>query len=388
MVRAEHGANDSIPTFSATQEGRVTSPGAACANASGSHGRQAPRLIRVLAYPGVDLLDLAGPLEVFEVASLVSAPAADPDCPREMLSAARQAPAYEVELTATTRSRLVRTHSGVTIQAHARMADRDLREPVNTFLLPGGDIDGLLKDRRSLDFVSRSHAAAGRTVSVCNGALALAAAGVLDNRRATTHWLSCQELPLLGRGIVAEPDAIFVRDGNVWTSAGSTAGIDLALALVEEDLGWETAMRVARMLVLPLRRQGGQSQFSPTLKAQSVKMDGLREALSWASANLTVDLRVERLAERARMSPRNFARTFVRELGQTPARFVERLRIDAARRLLEQTDDGLEAVAQQCGIASADALRRSFLRLLGVPPGAYGERFRRRPRRLPVEGNG
>ena len=335
-----------------------------------------PKLIRVLVYNGIDLLDLSGPLEVFSVANIVATSSPDVDSPNAMLAAARQSPAYSIELVSTERSLKVETHSGVAVQADTRLRGLSGQAPADIFLVPGGDMSALLANWSVLSLVRRSSAKARRTASVCSGALVLAAAGVLNGRKATTHWLACDVLSSLGRNITTDADAIFVRDGDVWTSAGGTAGIDLALAMVEDDLGREVAMGVARMLVMPLRRQGGQSQFSPLLRAQSAQTDVLRETLDWAAANLREDLRVEVLAERACMSPRNFARVFARQMGETPGKFVERLRTDAAQRLLERTDKSLSSVADECGFGSADSMRRAFLRLLKVSPDSYRSQFK------------
>ena len=335
-----------------------------------------PKLIRVLVYNGIDLLDLSGPLEVFSVANIAAASLSDADSPSAMLADARERPAYSIELVSIERSLKVETHSGVAVQANTRLRGLSEQAPADTLLVPGGDMDALLTNWSVLSLIRRSSAKARRTASVCSGALVLAAAGVLNGRKATTHWLACDVLSSLGRNITTDADAIFVRDGEVWTSAGGTAGIDLTLAMVEDDLGRDVAMMVARLMVMPLRRQGGQSQFSPLLKAQSVKEDTLRDTLDWAAANLREDLRVEVLAERACMSPRNFARVFARQLGETPGKFVERLRTDTAQRLLERTDKSLSDVADECGFGSADSMRRAFLRLLKVSPDSYRSQFK------------
>jgi transcriptional regulator GlxA family with amidase domain len=204
----------------------------------------------------------------------------------------------------------------------------------------------------------------------------LAAAGLLDGKRVATHWRWCATLAALHPRIAVDPEPIFLRDGDLWTSAGVTAGIDLALAMVEEDHGHRLALAVARELVMFLRRPGGQQQFSAALAAQSATGTDLRELVAWISDNLHKPLSVDALAERARMSPRQFARVFARELGVTPAKLVDRLRIEAARRRLEESPKGLAAVAAACGFGSEETMRRAFLRHLGTPPGAYRERFR------------
>jgi transcriptional regulator GlxA family with amidase domain len=240
----------------------------------------------------------------------------------------------------------------------------------------GGDVEAAANDpelRRWLRGMARR---VRRLASVCSGAFVLAEAGLLDGRRATTHWAG---LPILERRyprIHVDADAIFVRDGRVYTSAGVTAGIDLALALVEEDLGRATALAVARRLVVFLKRPGGQSQFSRHLAAQTIEPGALRGVPEWILEHLDDDLPVERLARRAAMSPRNFARVFRRSTGLTPAKYVEHARVEAARRLLEDGADGLEAVAARCGFASGERMRRTFVRHVGVVPIDYRRLFR------------
>jgi transcriptional regulator GlxA family with amidase domain len=224
-------------------------------------------------------------------------------------------------------------------------------------------------------------AAAGRSrrvASVCTGAFLLARAGLLDGRRATTHWNSCGELARRYPAVHVESDPIFVRDGDVYTSAGVTAGIDLALALVDEDLGPKLARDVARWLVLFLRRPGGQSQFSAALAGQQAEREPLRDLQGWVMDHLDEDLTVPALAERVFMSPRNFARAFKREVGMTPAVYVETVRVERARTLLETGGEGVEQVARRCGFGTVETMRRVFRRRLGVSPGDYRQRFHRR----------
>jgi transcriptional regulator GlxA family with amidase domain len=203
----------------------------------------------------------------------------------------------------------------------------------------------------------------------------LAAAGLLEGKRATTHWKWAAELATRFKRTTVDPDPIYIRDGNTYTTAGVTAGMDLALALVEEDLGSPLALKVAREMVLYLRRAGGQSQFSTSLSLQASDRKPIAEIRSWALDNLDQDLPVEKLAAKASMSPRNFARVFLKDTGTTPARFVERLRVEAARRRLEESKDKLEKVANDCGFGSLQGLRRSFLRVLQVSPNDYRRRF-------------
>ena len=212
-----------------------------------------------------------------------------------------------------------------------------------------------------------------RVGSVCTGAFLLAAAGVLDARRATTHWAFCDRLAREYPRVAVDPDPIFVRDGDVYTSAGVTAGIDLALALVEEDLGRETALAVARNLVVFVRRPGGQSQFSAPLELQAADREPLRELQAWVAGRLAEDLSVEALARRVHMSPRNLSRVLRREVGSTPARFVERVRVEGARRRLEETSAGLEQIARECGFGSAQPHQVTLLPMDGETVSHLGE---------------
>lgn len=203
----------------------------------------------------------------------------------------------------------------------------------------------------------------------------LASAGLLDGKQATTHWRGADELAARFPNVDVQPDSIFVKDGNVYTSAGVTAGIDLALALVEEDFGRAMALNCARNLVVFMRRPGGQSQFSATLESQHTERNTINELIAWASDNPSKNLSVEAMSERVHMSLRNFSRVFRSEVGQTPAAFVEKLRVETARRRLEETDEPLESIAVGCGFGSADSMRRSFNRILNVAPSDYRRRF-------------
>src|SRR5207302_7367694 len=217
---------------------------------------------------------------------------------------------------------------------------------------------------------------ARRTAAVCTGAFLLARAGLLEGRRATTHWSAAAELARRYPEVRVDAEPIFLRDGDVWTSAGVTAGMDLALALVEEDLDRDAALAIARHLVLFLRRPGNQSQFSATLAAQQPDREPLREVQRMVVENISQAHTVEAMAARANMSPRHFARAFRAETGVTPARYVERVRLEAARRSLEDTAEPVSAVAAACGFGTAETMRRSFLRALGVGPAEYRRRFR------------
>jgi len=227
-----------------------------------------------------------------------------------------------------------------------------------------------------VDWIARASRRARRTTSVCTGSYLLAAAGLLDGRRATTHWDYCAALAERYPAVEVDPDPVWVRDGDVWTSAGVTAGIDLALALVEDDLGAQVALAVARELVVFLKRPGGQSQFSGALSAQQATRPALRELQAWIAGHLGEDLSVAALAARACLSERSFARAFRAEIGQTPAAYVETLRVERARALLEDGAESLDAVTRATGFTSPEVLRRAFHRRVGVSPAAYRSRFR------------
>ena len=317
----------------------------------------------MVVYPGVQVLDVTGPLEVFANANR-----------RLDESGDRRSKRYEIEIAAR-EAGPVRTTAG--IELLAQRAFRDVRGPIDTLLVAGGDgTSEALRDRELVGFVRRRALHARRVASVCTGSFLLAEAGLLEGRRATTHWAACARLAARHPKLRVESDPIFVRDGKYWSSAGVCAGMDLALALVEQDHGRELALTVARWLVLFLKRPGGQSQFSAVLLAQATEHETVRELQAWAQAHVAADLGVAALAKRAAMSPRNFARVFAREVGETPARWVERTRVEAARRLLEETVAGAEEVAARCGFASAETLRRAFQRRVRVSPSAYRARFR------------
>jgi transcriptional regulator GlxA family with amidase domain len=326
-------------------------------------GAQEPRRIALLAYPRVDLLDVAGPSEVFGAARRALAAVGRPG-----------AAGYCVEVLTSGRELRIETDSAVRLLAHATC--RQSRRPIDTLLVAGGlGCEQAAKDRPLLRWLKRMAPRVRRLGSICTGAFVLAAAGLLDGRRATTHWKWCDHLARAYPHIDVQPDSIFVRDGPVVTSAGVTAGMDLALALVEEDFGRDAALWIARHLVLFLRRPGGQSQFSALLDLQAAEREPLRDLQGWVAEHLDQDLSVERLAGRVHMSTRNFARVFRQQVGWTPGRFVERLRVEAARRRLEESGAGLDQVARECGFGSPDSLRRSFVRVLQVAPREYRSRF-------------
>lgn len=323
-----------------------------------------PRRIVVVAFPDVQSLDVTGPSEVFSIAQRLG-----------------HVP-YEIELVAS-RAAPVTTSSGLRL-----VPDRALsacRGPIDTLVVPGGLGTAAARgDERLVSWLRAASARSRRVASVCTGAFLLAKAGLLDGRRATTHWDACAALRRNHPEIHVESDPIFVRDtrpgtgGDLYTSAGVTAGIDLALALLEEDAGQDAALEVARHLVVFVRRPGGQAQFSAQLAHPPARRERLRELQAWLPDNLDADLSVEALAERTFMSPRNFARAFRDEVGVTPAAYVAELRLERARLELQAGDASVEAVARSCGFGTVETMRRTFRRRLRTSPNEYRDRFRAR----------
>lgn len=325
--------------------------------ARGRRNARATRTVVLVAFEGVQQLDVTGPASVFSTASFF------------------RPGAYQV-LIASPRGGTLATASSVAFADTVALARLPRR--LDSVLVAGGGEDALyqaiLGDGVGA-WLAKVAPSVRRIGSICTGAFALAAAGLLEGRRATTHWRACGLLQEMVPSARVEPDAIHTFDGPICTSAGVTAGIDLALALVEQDLGRAVAAEVARELVVFLRRPGGQSQFSAGLAAQAGASDRMGELIAWIMDHPDADLSVPALAARAAMSERNFARVFVRETGQTPARFAEQARLDRARSFLETTDESLEQIAARSGFGSLDALQRAFRRHLRVTPSAYRARF-------------
>ncbi len=284
-------------------------------------------------------------------------------------------PIYWVEIVSVGAHRSLTANCGLQFTAHKTF--RQAHGKIDTLLVAGGD--DIEQNEVHLDAVRWLKRIAPRTRrigSVCTGAMLLARAGLLDGRRATTHWNWCQTLIKRAPRAKVDPDPIFVRDENVYTSAGVTAGMDLALALVEEDHGSRLALQVARNLVLYLRRPGSQSQFSAALSLQLTDRKPLRELEAWVLENLRKPLTVQVLAQRVAMSPRNFARVFNAEMKTTPAKFVERLRVEAARRRLEESQNSMDSIAAECGFGNVNSMRNVFQRTLKIAPGQYRQHFR------------
>jgi transcriptional regulator GlxA family with amidase domain len=329
------------------------------------NGARATKRILFVAGSGTEILDLVGPLQVFARASdmyLRDHPGAPP--------------IYSVEVVSIAPGRSLIANCGLRFSANKTF--REVRGKIDTVLVAGGDVIEQNKmSRGAVGWLKKITARTRRVGSVCTGAMLLARAGLLDGRRATTHWNWCETLIRCAPRTDVDPDPIFVRDENIYTSAGVTAGMDLALALVEEDHGSQLALQVARNLVLYLRRPGGQSQFSAALSLQGTDRKPLRELEAWVLDHLDQPLTVPVLAQRVAMSPRNFARVFTKEMRTTPAKFVERLRVEAARRRLEESQNTMEMIAAQCGFGNVNSMRNVFQRALKIPPGQYRRHFRR-----------
>ena len=304
------------------------------------------KTIAFVVFPGFQLLDAAGPLAAFEIA-------------------ARYEPgAYDLRVVGP-QAGAIASSSGAALVARAPWT----RPRVHTVIVAGGDGTRQPLAPALARFLVAAERHAERMASVCSGAYLLAALGMLDGRRATTHWQRSADFARKFPAVRLEPDRIFVRDGKVWTSAGITAGIDLALALVAEDLGEDVARLTAQELVVYYQRPGGQSQFSALLELERPDAR-FGELLGWAREHLGGDLGVDARAARVGMSPRNFTRVFTRETGATPARAIERMRVEAARDRVEATDDAIEAIAARYGFGDAERMRRAFVRAFGQPPQA------------------
>jgi transcriptional regulator GlxA family with amidase domain len=310
------------------------------------------RRIVFVGVPPVQILDITGPIEVFA-----------------------QSGDYRVDLVSSSRVHDLQSSCGFAISNIKYYAR--IHGPVDTLLVAGGvGAESARCDEKFLEWLFRMGHQSRRLGSICTGAFLLARAGLLEGKRVVTHWEWCDKLKQQHPSIQIERNPVYIKDGRVYTSAGITAGIDLALALVEEDHGRERALKIARKLVMFLVRPGGQAQFSTVLSSQT----GARtfsELQVWLLEHLADHLTVDVLAERVCMSPRHFARVFLNETGTTPARFVEGLRVEAAQRMLEHSSGGLKEIALACGFGSTDSMRRSFLRVLEVTAADYSKRFSR-----------
>ncbi|MEK6761430.1 MAG: GlxA family transcriptional regulator [Nitrospirota bacterium] len=319
-----------------------------------------PRMILLLGFEDATALDITGPHEVFALSS--------------HLAQSESLPPYRLVLLAD-HAGPFRSSSGLNLVADGSW--RDFHGQADTLLVAGGpDMTHVVGNRELLAWLRTMSARCRRIGSICTGAFVLAEAGLLESRRATTHWMEVERLAQEYPTVRVEPDAIYVKDGKIFTSAGITAGMDLALALVEEDLGQKAALAVARMLVLYLKRPGGQSQFSTRLQAQATEGRRLASLLAWLAEHYQESITVEAMASRAAMSERTFARVFVLETGDTPAYYLEKLRLEHAARLLETSGISLDMAARDCGFTGREQLRRAFQRHRGITPQEYHKRFR------------
>src|SRR5262249_32466703 len=343
---------------SAMEKTKLTGHGLAEMPKSPRSSPSQSRSIEVLTFPAVQLLDVTGPVQVFASAN-------------DVVANAGGAPPYQVKLV-TQGDQGVMSSAGVALAA-ASLGRR--REALGTLRVAGGQgVEAAMANPALVDWLRQRATKARRVASVCTGAFLLAAAGLLDGRRAVTHWKDCARLAQRFPAVRVEPDPIFVRDGPVWTSAGVTAGIDLALALVEEDLGRSVALAVARHPVVFLKRPGGQAQFSGVLALQTGE-DKFGALHDWINNHLSDELSLSVLADQAGMSERSFSRHYAEATGQTPARAIERLRVEAARRLLSESRTPVKRIAQRCGFGSEGTMRPHFHRLLTVTPQDYRSRF-------------
>ncbi|GGN34182.1 AraC family transcriptional regulator [Streptomyces fuscichromogenes] len=314
-----------------------------------------PLLVTVLVFPGVRLLDVTGPIEVFATANEFGG-------------------RFRVRMVSPDGADVV-TAAGTGL--HVDLAAAQVQEAGDVVVIPGGpEWPSLMKDDALLDAVKALDAHSCRTASICTGAFLLAAAGLLDGRRATTHWRFADQLALRYPQVTVEADALFVRDGHIMTSAGVSSGIDLSLALVEEHLGADVARAVAKDMVVFMQRPGGQSQFSVRTHTPRARQEMLRRVLDAVAEDPSAPHTLAAMARRAGVSPRHMTRLFHDEMATTPARYVEQVRMEAAQAMLEGSDDPMATVARRTGFGSAESLRRAFTRNLGVTPGAYRARFR------------
>src|ERR1700738_848409 len=309
------------------------------------------RKVVIVGPPPVQVLDVTGPLEVFS-----------------------NAPDYEIQLANPGPKRALQTNRGVLLADATPIAG--VRGPIDTLVIAGGPgAESGSYDPNLIAWIAKVARQPRRVASICTGAFILAEAGLLNGKQAVTHWNFCDRLAKEYPEVVVRPEPIYLRDGSIYTSAGITAGIDLSLALVEEDHGHETALKIARFLVMFLVRPGGQAQYSHMLSHQAITSQPLRELQVWMLQHLREDLTVESLAERIGVSARHFTRVCLRETGMNPGQFVDRMRVEAAQQIIDSSSRGLKEVADTCGFKSADALRRTFLRVLGVQAGDSPRRF-------------
>ncbi|ADW68787.1 GlxA family transcriptional regulator [Granulicella tundricola] len=313
------------------------------------------RRVVITGPPPVQILDVTGPLEVFS-----------------------NAPGYDIQLVAPDGGNILRTNRGVDLGSAIPLAQ--CTGPIDTLIIAGGPgAESGVYDPILTQWIAAAATRSRRVASICTGAFMLAEAGLLDGKNAVTHWLFCDSLAQQYPAVKVQRDPIYLRDGSIYTSAGITAGIDLSLALVEEDHGHHEALRIARFLVMFLVRPGGQAQYSHMLSHQAAASQPLRELQVWMLEHLRDHLSVESLAERLGVSPRHFTRVCLRETGLNPGQLIDRMRVEAAQQIIDSSAKGLKEVADACGFHSAEAMRRAFTRILGVTAADYASRFRRTP---------
>jgi transcriptional regulator GlxA family with amidase domain len=314
------------------------------------------RKVVIVGAPPVQILDVSGPLEVFS-----------------------RAPGYELQLGNPGRDRCLQTNRVVSLTGATPI--EEINGPIDTLIITGGPgAETSVYDENFISWIAATAARSRRVASICTGAFLLGATGLLDDKEAVTHWAYCDRLAKEFPRVTVRPEPIYLKDGSVYTSAGITAGIDLCLALVEEDHGHQVALNVARFLVMFLVRPGGQAQYSHMLLRQAITSKPLRELQVWMLENLREDHTVEKLADRLGMSARQFTRVCLRETKMNPGQFVDRMRVEAAQQLIDSSSMGLKEIADTSGFQSADSMRRTFLRVLGVSAAEYATRFTRHPR--------
>ena len=319
--------------------------------------------IAFLVIPNATLLDITGPYEAFSLAA---------QC---LQSHGKSDTTYVLHTLSFDKNRIVRTSAGLCLQCESSIKSPDY--PIDTLFIPGipENMEDMV-DSKTLSWIKQQSTQVRRICSICTGAFILAEAGILDNRKVATHWKLCNKLAQDYPALEVDSESIFIKDGHVYTSAGVSSGIDLALALIEEDFGRTLALEVARELVVYLKRPGNQAQFSVTLKHQDSDYQPIQSVKDWLSEHLKDRVTVEQLAGQALMSPRNFARVFTRETGITPARYIEKLRLESACRYLTETQLTLETISCECGLTNIDNLRRLFIKHLKITPSDYRRCFR------------
>lgn len=320
------------------------------------------RRVAILAVSPVDAMDVIGPAEVFSLANYLRT---------------GQPAFYQIDLVSAGKTRQIQSESGIALVAHSTLQqEMQTGSRIDTLIVAGGYSEVGRYGKDLVAWIAENKSKFRRLCSICVGAFVLAKAGILNDKRATTHWKFASKLAHDYPEIHVDPDPLWIRQGHIYTSAGISAGIDLALELVAEDLGEKHALGVAKCMVLFVRRSGGQAQFSESLRAQAPSNRGLRNLQAWIAEHLGSDLSVTALADKAAMSPRNLVRVFKKELDTSPSKYVESIRLEAARREIEMATRSMDQIAARCGFQSVDVMRRAFTRTLGITPRQYADRFK------------